>query len=172
MTGVNRSSRKYQQKRVEANQKSPQTISGHTRRSQTPKRQSHQPVSIDETNDSSQILFVRSGIQNKVQKRLKRGELLPRSGRQELDLHGVRAHQAGEMLEHFIEESLEFGHSCVLIIHGKGFRSVDAKGVIKPLTIDWLKHAPDVLAFCSAQPRDGGSGAEYVLLKRSRSEIP
>jgi DNA-nicking Smr family endonuclease len=30
----------------------------------------------------------------------------------------------------------------------------------------WLRQRDDVLAFCSARPVDGGTGAIYVLLKR------
>ena len=30
----------------------------------------------------------------------------------------------------------------------------------------WLRRHRDVLAFCSARPVDGGTGAVYVLLRR------
>ena len=30
----------------------------------------------------------------------------------------------------------------------------------------WLRRNGEVLAYCSARPNDGGTGAVYVLLKR------
>ena len=30
----------------------------------------------------------------------------------------------------------------------------------------WLRQKDQVLAFCSARPQDGGTGAVYVLLKK------
>jgi DNA-nicking Smr family endonuclease len=38
--------------------------------------------------------------------------------------------------------------------------------VLKQKVNDWLRQKNEVLAFCSARPNDGGSGAVYVLLKR------
>jgi len=165
MEGVNRTSRKYQHSRHQGARKIPETGTRNPRKPVRPDLPAY-PVSVDQTTDSSSVLFVRSGIQKKVIRRLKRGDLLPQHNRSELDLHGARAREAEEMLESFIAESMDLGHSCVLVIHGKGFRSADSRGVIKPLTIDWLRNAVEVMAFCSAQPRDGGTGAAYVLLKR------
>lgn len=128
------------------------------------------PVAVNHTGQTQNVLFVRSGVQNRVVRRLKRGELLPGSDRHELDLHGARSWQVADLLDDFISESVEHGQSCVLVIHGKGFRSESRQGVVKPLTVAWLQNAPDVLAFSSALPRDGGTGAVYVLLKRRRSE--
>ena len=67
----------------------------------------------------------------------------------------------------------------MLIITGKGLkpRARDAEpwdpvpGVLKHQTPRWLNEAPNrarVLAFTVAQPRDGGSGALYVLIRRRR----
>ena len=66
-----------------------------------------------------------------------------------------------------MDECKTFDYRHVIIVHGKGFRS-QSKPVIKPLVNHWLKQADEVLAFCSAQPQDGGTGAVYVLLRKSR----
>jgi DNA-nicking Smr family endonuclease len=58
--------------------------------------------------------------------------------------------------------------TCIRIIHGKGKRSRNNKGpVIKTKVNHWLRQRDDVLAFCSARPIDGGTGAIYVLLRRN-----
>ena len=54
---------------------------------------------------------------------------------------------------------------CAHIIHGKGYRSGERQPVLKRKVNYWLRLRPDVLAFCSATPRDGGTGAVYVLLR-------
>jgi DNA-nicking Smr family endonuclease len=54
-----------------------------------------------------------------------------------------------------------------LIVHGKGYRSRNRLPVIKTLLDRWLRECSQVLAFHSAQPKHGGSGAVYVLLKKS-----
>jgi DNA-nicking Smr family endonuclease len=54
----------------------------------------------------------------------------------------------------------------VRIIHGKGRRSDQQGPVLKPAVAAWLRRRNEVLAYCSARPVDGGSGALYVLLGR------
>ena len=60
---------------------------------------------------------------------------------------------------------------CVRVVHGRGLHS-DGGAVLKGGVVEWLTTAPPlslVLAFASAQPRDGGPGASYVLLRRARA---
>ncbi len=120
-------------------------------------------VVIDQTQGEG-VLFVRSGLQRKRIKQLKHGDYPCRSV---LDLHGMRVYQAEPLLSQFLSEAVQQNMSCVLIIHGKGHHSENQQGVLKPLTINRLKESAEVMAFCSAQPKDGGSGAVYVLLKRA-----
>ena len=84
-----------------------------------------------------------------------------------LDLHGLRPDAARESLCHFIEQHIQQGHRCLLIIHGKGGRTGESP-ILKNHVNHWLQQLPQVLAFHSAIPRDGGNGALYVLLKRQR----
>lgn len=109
--------------------------------------------------------FARSGIQPSALAKLRRGKLAIDS---DLDLHGMTAEQARTALNGFLRESLELGYRCIRIVHGKGYRSPGNNPVIKPLLNRWLREAGEVLAFHSAQPKHGGSGALYVLLKRQR----
>ncbi|NNE82945.1 MAG: hypothetical protein HKN28_03145, partial [Alphaproteobacteria bacterium] len=58
----------------------------------------------------------------------------------------------------------------VLVITGKG--SVrEGGGILRRRLPDWLNQSicrPHVLAFATARPEHGGSGAFYVLLRRRR----
>jgi len=103
------------------------------------------------------------GAQKSVLKKLRSGKLLLDST---LDLHGLTVEQARLQLTEFMEECSQFGYRHVIIIHGKGFRSQN-RPVIKPMVNRWLRQADEVLAFYSAQPKDGGTGAVYVLLRKS-----
>ena len=51
------------------------------------------------------------------------------------------------------------------IIHGKGYRSGARGPILKSAVNDWLRRDMDVMAFVSARPIDGGTGAVYVLLR-------
>ena len=116
------------------------------------------------------------GLDRRTSERLKRGQL-PIEAR--LDLHGMTQDQARRSLDAFITHAHDRGLRAVLIITGKGLkpRASDAElwdpepGVLKTQTPRWLNEAPNrarVLAFTAAQPRDGGSGALYVLIRRHR----
>ncbi|NNL06308.1 MAG: DNA mismatch repair protein MutS [Gammaproteobacteria bacterium] len=112
-----------------------------------------------------QLSFVRpGGAQKSVLKKLRNGQLTIDST---LDLHGLTVEQARQHLVQFMHESRQFGYRHVIIIHGKGFRS-EEKPVIKPMVNRWLREADDVLAFYSARPKHGGTGAVYVLLRRAK----
>lgn len=119
------------------------------------------PVRIDQTTEGPYALFVRSGVSKSTLKKLRNGLLRIEES---IDLHGMRSQQATRALQIFLEESLEHGYECIEIVHGKGQRSEQAGGILKPMTIHWLKQRPEVLAFCSAIPSHGGSGATCVLL--------
>lgn len=111
------------------------------------------------------LSYCQPGIQKRVFKKLRRGQYITID---ELDLHGLTLHQAKKRLLHFLATALQVEGSCVSIIHGKGHRSDNKEPVLKRQTNHWLKQHPRVLAFHSAQPRDGGTGAVYVLLRRTR----
>ena len=109
------------------------------------------------------LFFERAGgAQKSVIKKL-RGGKLPLDAA--LDLHGLTVEQARLRLAGFLQECRQCGYRHVIIVHGKGFRSQN-RPVIKPMVNRWLQQAQEVLAFCSAQPKDGGTGAVYVLLRK------
>jgi len=108
------------------------------------------------------LSFRRPGVRTQVLRRLRRG-LFPIED--ELDLHGLTQTRARDNLAEFIAHNRNAGHRCVRIIHGKGYRS-GARGPILKIAVNlWLRHLGDVMAFTSARPIDGGTGAVYVLLR-------
>ena len=108
------------------------------------------------------LSFSRGGLQFNALKKLRQGKNTVEAA---LDLHGMTVEQARKKLLQFLAECEEQGIRHIIIIHGKGFRSA-SKPVIKPMVNRWLRTTEQVLAFHTAQPKDGGSGAVYVLLKK------
>lgn len=108
------------------------------------------------------LFFARPGIQQKLQKKLRRGEL---PIEEELDLHGYTVQEARSAIQDFLHECKRQGIRYIRIVHGKGYRSENKVPVIKTHVAYWLPQHPDVLAYASALPHDGGTGALYVLLK-------
>ena len=101
------------------------------------------------------------GIQKKRQRRIRQG-LLPVDD--SLDLHGFTQKAARAALIAFLHKSLIQGHKFLIVIHGKGQRSQQV-AVLKPMTLHWLSQQKQVLAWCPAQAKHGGSGASYVYLR-------
>ncbi|MBL1277225.1 MAG: Smr/MutS family protein [Ectothiorhodospiraceae bacterium] len=129
-----------------------------------PERDFASEITADET-----LFFVRSGLQHREQRRLKRGEFHIDAS---LDLHGDTIEEAGHQLDEFLRFASASGLRCVHIIHGKGHRSTNGHAAIKSQLNQWLRDTERVLAFCSAQKRHGGTGAVYVLLRRGPSTSP
>lgn len=94
-------------------------------------------------------------------KQLKQGEIVKQA---RLDLHGLHLSDARESLVQFITNSHASGFRCVLIIHGKGGLHGEVS-ILKSHVNHWLKQFTEILAFHSTLPKDGGTGALYVLLK-------
>ncbi|WP_298135519.1 Smr/MutS family protein [Acidiferrobacter sp.] len=111
-----------------------------------------------------ELLFRRPGIDKETMRRMKRGHFALEA---ELDLHGLTVEQARTAFAAFLSEAMRRGLRCVRIIHGKGLGSEARLPVLKGFVNRWLRQANAVLAFCSARPEQGGTGAVTVLLRRS-----
>ena len=105
--------------------------------------------------------FRRERVSARDWQRLRRGQF---SAQDELDLHGANALQAETLLARFLGQSTGAGLGCVRIIHGKG--GGDGVPVLKNLVDRALRQRGEVLAFHSAPPSQGGTGAVLVLLAR------
>lgn len=106
------------------------------------------------------------GVDRNLLRALRRGDF---SIQGQLDLHGMTQTEAKTALERFLADSRRARRRCVLIVHGRGLHSKDSMPVLKELMKSWLSQKRIgglVLAFATARPQDGGTGAVYVLLRR------
>jgi DNA-nicking Smr family endonuclease len=117
-----------------------------------------------EIETGEELLFVRDGIQQGVLRKFRRGQYAIEA---ELDLHGRTVPEAREALAAFLRAARASGKRCVRVIHGKGLSSLGKLPVLKVKVNGWLRQRDEVLAFASARPHHGGTGAVYVLLKRA-----
>ena len=109
-----------------------------------------------------EISYLKTGQSPRLLQRLRRGQF---SVRAEIDLHEMTAAVAREAIRQFIDDCRRHGELCVRIVHGKGLRSKAQGPVLKQLTDILLRRRADVLAFSSARPAQGGTGAVLVLLQ-------
>lgn len=110
----------------------------------------------DESISPSDALFYsRGGLQHKTLKDLRTGKIAISA---EMDLHGMTVEESRKALLRFIQHALRNHYRCVRIIHGKG-------KILKNHIGNWLQQIDPVLAFSSAIPKHGGTGAVYVILK-------
>jgi DNA-nicking Smr family endonuclease len=118
-----------------------------------------------EIETGEELLYIGPGLQHTLVRKLRRGSFAIEA---ELDLHGNTVPQARERLDAFLRGARAHGKRCVRVIHGKGRSSEGKLPVLKGKVNSWLRQKHEVLAFCSCPPRDGGTGAVYVLLRRSK----
>jgi len=111
-----------------------------------------------------ELLFKRPHLSDDLLLKLRRGYYAVDA---EIDLHGLTGAQAKAALREFVTDAVYRNMHCVRIIHGKGKRSGPRGPVLKNVVNRWLQHLDAVLAFASARAVDGGSGAVYVLLKKT-----
>ncbi len=121
-----------------------------------------EPLDWSSAETGEELMFLRSGLQRRVLKRLRRGQYAVGA---ELDLHQMNTAAARASILDFLDQSRKRRINCVKIIHGKGLRSRREGPVLKRLTDSLLRRRKEVLAFASARPNDGGTGAVYVLLR-------
>lgn len=133
-------------------------------------RNIRKPMIAEQCNHPSSYLSsgLSVDVDRKTLLRLKRGQLRPET---RLDLHGMSQAEAFASLVHFITHAHKCRFRCVLAITGKG-NVKQGGGVLRNQFPNWLNSKelrPYVLGFSEAQPRDGGGGAFYILVRRKRS---
>lgn len=102
-----------------------------------------------------------------IKKRLASGEFPLEN---DFDLHGMTRREAREAIETYLTKCMRLSQSCVLVVHGRGNRSPDGIGVLRRALHFWLRKgalSKQILAFTTALAIDGGSGATYILLRKS-----
>lgn len=107
------------------------------------------------------ISFRRPGLQNRIFQTFKQGKMPCEAC---LDLHHLRWEEAEQAVANFLAQCVRRSYRTVRIVHGKGERNEGAP-VLKNAVNQWLRQYSHVLAFHSANPRQGGVGAVNVLLR-------
>ena len=114
------------------------------------------------------------GLDGSWDRKLAKGPIEPD---RTVDLHGLTLDAAHARLDIAIAEALAGQARVILLIAGKprphdeNDARGNRRGVIRAKLLDWLaasRHAPRIAAVRPAQPRHGGIGAVYVVLRRGR----
>lgn len=119
-----------------------------------------------------------TGIDHRTENKLQRGNMRIEA---RLDLHGMTQDRAHQTLRQFITQCVHNHKRCVLVITGKGkAEAADSNdgaaskgGVLRQAVPRWLEEpglAGHILKISPAQPRHGGDGAFYILLRRQRDK--
>lgn len=111
--------------------------------------------------------FKRPGVQHGVFRRLKQGKY-PMDAR--LDLHRMIVEKARDEVFGFIRDAVKYDLRNVMIVTGRGNHSQSAEAILKSYVNKWLPEFEDVQAYCSAQPQHGGTGAVYIMLRKSEQQ--
>ena len=101
-------------------------------------------------------------LQNKIFTQLKHGKLRWYDA---VDIHGCTIEEARAAMTQLLSQAKKNNETMVKIVHGKG-----SEAILKTCVNGWLRQLPEVLAFCSAPPKDGGNGAVLVLLKKPKTD--
>jgi DNA-nicking Smr family endonuclease len=120
--------------------------------------------SLDFSAENAPDEFLSNGLSRMTLRKLRRGSWPIQDS---LDLHGNNSDAARKLLQEFLHEATQRKLRCVLVIHGKGLNSQGGEAVLRRLTRHWLTQHQQVLGYCDAPGKDGGSGAALVLLKTS-----
>ncbi|ALM52544.1 DNA endonuclease SmrA [Halomonas huangheensis] len=108
--------------------------------------------------------YRRDGIQIGVLERLRQGGYPVQAS-----LHLLRRplQECRRELPVFIRDAYASDLRSVLIIHGRG-RDIDSPpNILRSCLARWLTLLDEVQAYASAQERDGGLGATWVMLRKS-----
>ncbi|MDC0609859.1 DNA endonuclease SmrA [Vibrio sp.] len=112
------------------------------------------------------IEFKRNGVQDGVFRKLRLGKY-PIQAR--LDLHKRTLEQARDEVVLFLNKCMRMDIRTVVLVHGKGERS-NPPALMKSYVAHWLPQMANVQCVHSAQRFHGGTGAVYVLLRKSQEK--
>jgi len=105
-------------------------------------------------------------------RQLRAGKIRPE---EKIDLHGFTRENAYRRLCNTVARANLDGIHCLLVVHGRGHGSEEGHAVLRGAMAGWLETPPlveQVIGSATAQPRDGGSGASYLLLRATGEKNP
>ncbi len=113
-----------------------------------------------------------TGLDRATEESLRRGKLVPDAS---IDLHGHTLAEAERALARFLERAQASGARVALVVTGKAARQDDGNrpvgGRIHAEFPHWLNRPENrirVIGVRPANPRHGGGGAFYVMLRKPR----
>lgn len=109
------------------------------------------------------VEYQKPGVQDGVYRKLRLGKY-PIQAR--LDLHKKSLKDARDEVVKFLKQCQRLDIRTLVIVHGKGERS-NPPALMKSYVVSWLSQIQEVMCFHSAQRFHGGTGAVYVMLKKS-----
>ena len=118
---------------------------------------------IARVNPFDVLAWKKDGVQPRVFRRLAQGKYPVEAT---LDLHQRTLKEAREDVFRFVESSSLRAFRSVVIAHGRGDRSADP-AKLKSYVAYWLSQLTDVIGFHSAPRHLGGTGATFVLIRKS-----
>lgn len=110
------------------------------------------------------LYWAANGVQEGQMRKLKLGQIAFDGS---LDLHGMSVEKARDTLWEFLAEAAKLEVRCVRVTHGKAVRMDGRKPMIKSHVNTWLRQHHKVLGFSSCLAKHGGTGAVYIILKRT-----
>ncbi len=87
-----------------------------------------------------------------------------------LELSGMSLQSARKAIFECVRDCQRRNIRVLLVRHGIGLKSKPHPALLKSYSNKWLQELPEILAFHSAQKHHGGSGATYVLMKKSEDK--
>jgi DNA-nicking Smr family endonuclease len=114
-------------------------------------------------NPNAHFEYKRNGIQDGVYRKLRLGKYPIQA---KLDLHKKNLEQARDEIVRFIKRCIRLDIRTVIIVHGKGERA-NPPALMKSYVSHWVTQIEDVQCAHTAQQFHGGSGALYLLLRKS-----
>ncbi|MBA5763628.1 DNA endonuclease SmrA [Vibrio sp. 404] len=112
------------------------------------------------------IAFKRNGVQDGVYRKLRLAKYPIQA---KLDLHRKTLTQARDEVVNFLKQCMRMDIRTVIIIHGRGERS-NPPALMKSYVAHWLTQISDVQCVHSTQQFHGGTGAVYILLRKSEEK--
>lgn len=124
------------------------------------------PLQLDNVtpvNPDDYLSYQQPGIQDGVFKNLRTGRYATEFT---LNITAMTLREACDAFYNAIISNHAKGVRCILVKHGRGENSKPFPGLKKSYVNKWLLCLEEVIAFHTAQPQHGGTGATYVLLKK------
>ncbi|MDA9557241.1 DNA endonuclease SmrA [Vibrio sp.] len=110
--------------------------------------------------------YKRDGVQSGVYRKLRLGKYPIQA---KLDLHKHTLKEARNEIIAFLKQCMRLDIRTALIVHGKGERSTP-QALMKSFLFEWLQQIKDVQCIHSAQRFHGGTGAVYIMLRKSQDK--